>query len=71
MFPFRQALYLDGTGVVWNKSVRSATTGFMPDTFTVENPMIRSTGENFNGIFVAGGDYLRRRRHHRLHGQRP
>ena len=58
IFPFRQAMYLDGTGLVADKSVPAAVTGFQPDTFLIENPLIRSTGENFNGIFVAGGDYL-------------
>lgn len=55
LFPFRQALYLDETGVVEEKSVLSAVKspkliGDLPDNF-----LIRSDGENFNGIFAAGG----------------
>jgi hypothetical protein len=53
-FPFRQALYLDSTGIVTGKSVLSAMAGQKPRAFDIRNILIRSTGEAFDGIFVAG-----------------
>ncbi len=55
-FPLRQALYLDGTGIVASKSVLAAVTG-KPTPFEIKDLQIRSTGEAFNGIYVAGGNY--------------
>jgi hypothetical protein len=60
IFPFRQALYLDAGGVVWAKSVPAALTGKAPAAFDINNVQIKSTGENFTGIFVAGGEYTLR-----------
>jgi hypothetical protein len=57
IFPFRQALYLDTSGVVEAKSVLAAVLGKKPAAFEIKNILIRSTGENFDGIFVAGGNY--------------
>jgi hypothetical protein len=57
IFPFRQALYLDDTGLVEDKSVLAAVLGPKPRDHAVRNIGIRSTGENFNGIYVTGGSY--------------
>jgi hypothetical protein len=56
-FPLRQALYLDETGIVNTKSVLAAVAGKIARAFDINNIQIRSTGECFNGIYVAGGDY--------------
>lgn len=56
IFPFRQALYLDETGVVAEKSVPSAVMGRKRTGGALGNMLIRSEGENFNGIFAAAGD---------------
>ena len=53
-FPIRQAIYLDESGYVENKSVPAAVWG---DSTRLENLQIYSTGENFNGIYAAGGDH--------------
>jgi hypothetical protein len=58
-FPLRQALYLDGTGIVASKSVLPAVAG-KPTPFEIKDLQIRSTGEAFNGIYVAGGNYTLR-----------
>jgi len=55
--PLRQALYLDSTGIVNDKSVLSAVTGQTPTNSNISNLWIRSTGEDFNGIYAAGGAY--------------
>lgn len=57
MFPFRQALYLDETGLVGERSVTAAIAGMTADGFVIRNPWIRSTGENFNGVFASGGEW--------------
>jgi hypothetical protein len=54
-FPFREALYLDETGVVAEKSVLSAVMGKKLTERPLKNILIRSDGENFNGIYAAGG----------------
>jgi len=56
IFPFRQALYLDETGIVEEKSVLSAVTGRRLGNHPLKNMLIRSDGENFNGIYAAGGN---------------
>lgn len=56
IFPFRQALYLDETGLVEEKSVLSAVMGRKWAGGPLKNMLIRSDGENFNGIFASGGD---------------
>ncbi len=54
--PFRQAIYVDETGLVEEKSVLAAVTGEVGDEIA-SGIRIRSEGENFNGIYVAGGEY--------------
>jgi hypothetical protein len=56
-FPFRQALYLDATGIVEAKSVLAAVIGKKPAAFDIKNILISSTGECFDGIFAAGGNW--------------
>lgn len=56
-FPFRQALYIDDTGVVKEKSVPAAVKGGKVTDTYAKYVSIGSTGECFNGIYVAGGDY--------------
>lgn len=56
-FPLRQALYLDETGVVDAKSVLAAVDGKRPTSFNIDAIGIKSTGECFNGVYVAGGNY--------------
>jgi len=56
-FKIRQALYLDSTGIVEQKSVLAAVTGEIQDPFNIKGIKISSTGECFNGIWVAGGSY--------------
>ena len=56
-FPFRQAVYVDGTGVVDSKSVLAALLGLKPVTPLIKGVSINSTGQNFDGIFVAGGNW--------------
>jgi len=54
---FRQALYLDKTGVVAAKSVLPAAGNYKLSNGILTGAKITSVGENFNGIFVAGGTY--------------
>ncbi len=56
LLPFRQALYLDDTGLVPEKSVLSAVMGRNPAVEPLRSLLIRSDGESFNGIYAAGGD---------------
>ncbi len=56
-FPLRQALYLDKSGVVEAKSVLSAVDGEKPRSFNIDDISFKSTGECFNRIYAAGGDY--------------
>ncbi|SHH29046.1 hypothetical protein SAMN05443575_3630 [Jatrophihabitans endophyticus] len=56
-YPFRQALYVDSTGVVNTKSVLAAVRrGRVSDT-VARNVRLVSTGEAFNGVYVSGGSY--------------
>jgi hypothetical protein len=55
--PFRQAIYLDGTGVVAAKSVLPAAGNYTYENGTLTGAKITSVGENFNGIFVRGGTH--------------
>jgi hypothetical protein len=57
LFPFREALYVDDTGVVEAKSVWGALLGPKPVAPLIKNVSITSTGQNFDGIFVAGGSW--------------
>lgn len=54
-YHFRQALYVDTTGVVEDKSVTSAVRGGQVTDTGAKNITIASEGENFNGIFATGG----------------
>jgi len=54
---FRQALYLDKTGIVETKSVLPAAGNYKLNNGVLSGVRITSVGENFNGIFVAGGTY--------------
>jgi len=54
---FRQALYLDKSGVVEAKSVLAAAGDYQLKNGTLTGARITSRGEAFNGIFVAGGTY--------------
>jgi hypothetical protein len=69
LYPFRQALYLDEEGVNVAKSVLAAVQGEAPSGFTIQDIKIESKGTfyedatspggtGFNGIYVAGGEYL-------------
>lgn len=53
-FPIRQAIYLDETGYVAEKSVPAAVIG---SEGSLENIQIYSSGESFDGIYAAGGDH--------------
>lgn len=57
VFPFRQALYVDGTGVVSGKSVLSAVTGGRVTAAGASGIAVSSTGECFDGIYVDNGVY--------------
>lgn len=57
MFPFRQAIYVDGGGYSLAKSVPAAVTASSVDNASAGNVQITSTGENFTGIYVGGGNY--------------
>ncbi len=65
-YPFRQALYFGGSGFVAGKSVLAAVIGKKMDPYN--NVVIRSTGQNFNGLYVAGGDRVIRNLKIRLTG---
>jgi hypothetical protein len=54
---FRQALFLDKSGIVEAKSVLAAAGDYKLKNGTLTDVRITSRGEAFNGIFVAGGTY--------------
>ncbi len=54
---FRQALYLDQTGIVDSKSVLPAAGNPRLSDGVLTGIKITSVGENFNGIYAAGGTY--------------
>lgn len=54
-FPLRQALYVDGAGAVAAKSALSALVGGTVTDAAARGVGITSTGEAFNGVYVAGG----------------
>ncbi len=56
-FPIRQALYLDATGVVADQSVPAAATYNAAGSFHLKNLGILSTGEDFDAIYAAGGNW--------------
>jgi len=55
--PFRQAIYLDETGLVEEKSVLPAAGNYTYKNGTLTGARIMSVGENFNGIVVRGGTH--------------
>jgi hypothetical protein len=55
---FRQALFIDATGVVAGKSATSAAGHYSYANRVLSGAEIRSTGENFNGIVVTGGKQI-------------
>lgn len=56
-YPFRQALYVDSTGVVGAYSVLAAAVGGRVGGAVANGVRISSTGECFDGVFVNGGSY--------------
>ncbi len=52
---FRQAIYLDGSGVEKSKSVLAAAGNYAVKGSEIDNLNIRSDGENFNGVYAADG----------------
>jgi hypothetical protein len=54
---FRQALYLDASGLIAHKSVTAAAGDYTLDGSLLTGARIRSAGENFNGVYVAAGNY--------------
>jgi hypothetical protein len=57
VFPFRQALYVDATGVDKAKSVLAAVRGGRLTDTHAKGIRLRSTGEAFNGLYLDGGSY--------------
>jgi len=57
VFPIRQAIYVDNTGVVESKSVLSAVVGGTVTNTSATDISLTSNGEAFNGVYVAGGSY--------------
>lgn len=55
--PFRQAIYVDETGVVDDKSVLAAVIGGNVDDHAATGITVISNGDAFNGIYVASGEY--------------
>jgi hypothetical protein len=56
LIPVRQALYLGAGGVDWDRSVASAIKG-TPTSSSAKYLRIASTGEDFDGVYAAGGSY--------------
>ncbi|MBP2649445.1 MAG: hypothetical protein H6Q74_270 [Firmicutes bacterium] len=56
-YPLREALYLDAAGIEEDLSVLHAISGKTPTVTSLKDFSITSTGMDFNGIFVAGGNY--------------
>jgi hypothetical protein len=54
---FRQAVYLDSSGVERSKSVLAAAGEYAVKGNEIDNLNIRSEGENFNGVYAADGAY--------------
>jgi hypothetical protein len=55
VFPIRQALYVGADGVVKARSALAGVTGGQVTDAYARNIAITSTGEAFNGVYVAGG----------------
>lgn len=56
-FPFRQAFYVDSSGVVNAKSVLASVLGRQITATSAQNIKITSTAEAFDGVYVADGNY--------------
>jgi len=54
---FRQAIYMDDTGIVADKSVLPAAGSYSLNNGLLTGVDIQSEGEAFNGIYVSGGTY--------------
>jgi len=57
-WPFRQAVYVDNEGIDVDRSVLAAVQGGQLRDAYARGVRLRSRGEAFNGIYVAGGEYL-------------
>ena len=55
---FRQAAYIDGTGLAEDKSVLAAVQGGTVSNDAADGITVVSQGEAFNGVYVAGGEYV-------------
>jgi len=56
-YPFRQAVHVDAAGVAMAKSVKAAWQAGTVGADESRNLKLTSTGEDFNGVYVAGGTY--------------
>ncbi len=57
VYPFRQAIYADSTGLVSAYSVLAAAVGGQVGNAGAYGVRIASTGQCFDGVFVNGGSY--------------
>ena len=57
VYPFRQAIYADSTGLVGAYSVLAAAVGGQVTNAGAYGVRITSTGQCFDGVFVNGGSY--------------
>jgi hypothetical protein len=57
VYPFRQAIYVDATGLVPAQSVLAAAVGGRVGNSGANGVTITSTGECFDGVVVNGGSY--------------
>ena len=57
VYPFRQAIYADSTGLVGAYSVLAAAVGGQVTNAGAYGVRIASTGQCFDGVFVNGGSY--------------
>ena len=57
VYPFRQAIYADSTGLVSAYSVLAAAVGGRVSNVGAYGVRIASTGQCFDGVFVNGGSY--------------
>ena len=58
VYPFRQAIYADSTGLVSGYSVLAAAVGGRVTNAGAYGVRIASTGQCFDGVFVNGGSYV-------------
>ncbi|MFT4084933.1 MAG: Ig-like domain repeat protein [Nocardioides sp.] len=57
VFPIRQSLYVDSSGIDDSQSVAASWTGSKPGATKAKNFAVTSTGSTFNGAWVDGADY--------------